>query len=193
MSIATEINRINDDKRKMRAKLNDLGLVESTANLDAIANAVNGIKNVGAVQAQVKQGESYQIPAGYHNGSGTVLGVVGDEEYQLQQKEVTPSKEQISVQSDPGFYGLSSVTVHAIPEIYQDVSGVTATAADVLSNKTFVASDGSTTAGTMKNNEALNLEIDGMSEDPSVSIPEGYTSGGTASLSATVENALREI
>lgn len=193
MSIATEISRIQQDKGKIRAKLVTLGLASEIDSLDALANAVNGIVNNGAVQAEVREGESYPIPAGYHNGSGTVMGVSGGGNYNLQTKEVTPTKEQQSVQSDPGWYGLSSVTVHAIPNMYQDVSQTTATAEDVLSQKTFVTKEGVTTVGTMQNNGPLSGEIDGMTEMLSFSIPSGYTSGGAVTLSDSVENALKEI
>lgn len=193
MSIATEISRIQQDKSKIRAKLINLGLASEIDNLDALAAAVSGITNNGAVNAEVKEGETYSIPAGYHNGSGTVSGVAGGGSYSLQQKEVEPTKEQQTVKSDDGYYGLSSVTVKAIPAIYQDVSAVTAEAGDVLSQKTFVAKDGAATVGTMPNNGAVGGEIDGMTDAPSMTIPEGYTSGGTVTLSGSIEAALREI
>lgn len=193
MSIATEINRIQQDKSKIRAKLINLGLASEIDNLDTLSNAVSGIVNNGAVKAEVKEGETYSIPAGYHNGSGTVSGVAGGGSYTLQQKEIEPTKEQQTVKSDDGYYGLSSVTVKAIPTIYQDVSIVTAVAEDVLSQKTFVTKEGVTTAGTMPNNGDVSDTIDGMTENISVNIPEGYTSGGTISLSDTIENALKEI
>lgn len=193
MSIATEINRINQDKIKIRNKSVDLGIATSVANLDDLANAINGIENKGAVQATVEVGDSYTIPKGYHNGTGTVLGVAGEGKYDLQPKTVTPTKEQQSVAPDQGYYGLSGVTVEAIPDNYQDVSGVTANPEDVLSTKIFVTKEGSTTAGTMKNNGSITDEIDGMTEILSVVIPSGYTSGGTVSLSNTIETALKEI
>lgn len=193
MSIATEISRIQQDKSKIRAKLINLGLASEIDTLDTLATAVSGITNNGAVNAEVKEGETYNIPAGYHNGSGTVSGVAGGGNYNLQQKEIEPTKEQQTVKSDDGYYGLSSVTVKAIPTIYQDVSATTATAEDVLSQKTFVTKEGVTTVGTMPNNGTVGGEIDGMTENISVDIPAGYTSGGTVNLSDTIENALKEI
>lgn len=193
MSIATEIARIQQDKTKIRAKLIQLGLADTTDDLDALATAVNGIEDKGAVEATVKEGETYNIPKGYHNGAGTVTGTAGGGNYNLQAKEVEPTKAQQVVNSDDGYYGLSSVTVKAIPEIYQDVSTVTAAAEDVLSQKTFVTKEGITTVGTMPNNGAIENEIDGMTDTLSIEIPEGYTSGGIVSLSDSIENALKEI
>lgn len=193
MSIATEISRIKQDKSKIRAKLINLGLASETDNLDTLATAVSGITNNGAVKAEVKEGETYNIPAGYHNGSGTVSGVAGGGSYTLQQKEIGPTKEQQTVKSDDGYYGLSSVTVKAIPAIYQDVSAVTATEEDVLSQKTFVTKEGVTTVGAMPNNGAVGGEIDGMTDLLSVTIPAGYTSGGSVTLSDSIENALKEV
>ena len=75
MSTATEISRLVDARNTIRDKLVDLGLATSTAKLDALATAVDGITNRGAVSATVQEGDTYTIPAGYHNGSGTVSGV----------------------------------------------------------------------------------------------------------------------
>ena len=83
MSIATELSRIQTDRNTIRTKLVALGLVSSTANLDDCATAVNGIENRGAVSASVQEGDTYTIPAGYHNGSGTVSGVSGGGNYSL--------------------------------------------------------------------------------------------------------------
>ena len=71
------------------------------------------------------------------------------EKYKLQSKNATPTKKQQSITPDSGYYGLSDVTVAAIPDAYQDVSSVTAAASDVLTGKIFVASDGSVITGTM--------------------------------------------
>ena len=192
MSIASQITRISDDRDTIRAKAVELGIADSTANLDDLATAIEGIVDRGAVQAQVKVGETYTIPKGYHNGSGTVSGVTGDDQFTLQSKTVTPTKAQQNVTPDSGYYGLDSVTVNPIPPSYQDISGTTATATDVLTGKSFVNAAGTTTAGTMPNNGAQNLTIDGLNVT-SVAIPAGYTSGGTASLTDDIENALAEI
>ena len=146
MSIATEISRIQSDRNTIRNKLIDFGLAESTANLDALAAAVDGIVNQGAVSATVQEGDTYTIPKGYHNGSGTVSGVAGGGNYNLQSKSVTPTKQQQAVTPDAGYYGLSDVTVGASPAAYQDVSSVTAAAGDVLTGKMIVTADGTVTA-----------------------------------------------
>ena len=77
MSTQTEITRIQTARNKIRSWLVSLGLATSTAKLDALATAVEGIENRGAVSATVKEGDTYTIPKGYHNGSGTVSGVGG--------------------------------------------------------------------------------------------------------------------
>lgn len=192
MSIASQISRISDDRDTIRAKAVELGIADSTANLDDLASAIEGIVNQGAVHATVTDGDTYTIPKGYHDGSGTVSAVAGEGQYSLQQKTVTPTKLQQNVTPDQGYYGLSSVTVNPIPAGYQDITGVTATAADVLTGKSIVNKQGQTVAGTMPNNGAQNLTIDGLNVT-SVSIPAGYTSGGTASLTDDIETALAEI
>ena len=57
MSVATEITRIQTDRNKIRNKLVNFGLVESTANLDTCAEAIDGIVNQGAVSATVQEGD----------------------------------------------------------------------------------------------------------------------------------------
>ena len=75
MSIATELAKLQTARNKIRTKLVALGLVAAAAKLDDCATAVDGISNQGAVSATVQEGDTYTIPAGYHNGSGTVSGV----------------------------------------------------------------------------------------------------------------------
>lgn len=175
MSIATEISRIQTGRNTIRAKLVELGMAQNTDGLDELATAVEGIENRGAVSATVQEGDTYTIPKGYHNGSGTVSGVAGGGNYSLQSKSVTPTKLQQNVTPDSGYYGLSDVTVSAIPEIYQDVSSVTAAAGNVLTGKVFVDSTGKATAGTMPNNGGVQKTL--TAEDPSYTIPAGYHSG----------------
>ena len=188
MSIATEIARIQQDKSKIVTKLIDLGLAETGATLDAAATAVDGIANCGAVSATVQEGDTYTIPKGYHNGSGTVSGIAGGGNYNLQSKQVTPTKSQQNVTPDSGYYGLSDVTVNAIPQAYQDVSAVTATAADVLANKIIVNAQGQTVPGTMPNNGAVEKTL--TADEPSYTVPKGYHSGsGTVSIDPEAKTA----
>ena len=70
MSTSTEITRIQTARNTIRDKLIDLGLALSADTLDKLATAIAGIVNNGAVSAEVKEGDSYTIPAGYHNGDG---------------------------------------------------------------------------------------------------------------------------
>lgn len=179
-----EILRIQEARNKLRAKAKELGIAQDNAKIDTLATAFDGIENRGAVSAQVQEGDTYTIPKGYHNGSGTVSGVSGGGNYNLQSKTVTPTKNQQNITPDSGYYGLSDVTVDPIPEAFQNVSGVTATAADVLANKVIVTSDGTTTAGTMPNNGAVNQTLD--AGTTSYVVPKGYHSG-TGTVSITVE------
>lgn len=182
MSVATQLSRIQTDRNTIRTKLVELGLASSSASLDALATAIEGIVKRGAVSISVKEGESYTIPAGYHDGTGVVNGVSGGGNYTLQAKAVTPTKAQQAVSSDEGYYGLSSVTVGAIPDAYQDVSSVTAAAGDVLTGKVFVTAAGEVVAGTMPNNGAVSKVLTGTLV--SFTIPKGYHDGtGTVSIS----------
>lgn len=193
MSTANEITRIQTARNTIRSKMVELGLATGTAKLDALATAVEGIENRGAVNAQVREGETYPIPKGFHNGSGVVSGVGGGGNYNLQEKSVTPTKSQQNVTPDSGYYGLSGVTVAAIPSNYNDTGAVTAGAADVLANKVIVNADGDTVAGSMPNNGAVSQTIDGLNTT-SYTIPKGYHSGsGKVSLDSSIEEALAAI
>ena len=186
MSTQTEITRLQTARNKLRTWLVGLGLAASTDKLDALTDKAAAIKNQGAVDANVKEGESYTIPAGYHNGSGTVKGVSGGGNYNLQAKSVTPTKEQQSVTPDQGYYGLSGVTVGAIPENYQDVSATTAAPGDVLANKVFIDADGVTQAGTMPDNGAVEKVLDATTGNQEYTVPAGKHSG-TGKVSVMLE------
>lgn len=170
MSVATEIARLQADRNTIRDKLIELGMATSTANLSALAAAIEDIVDQGAVQVEILEGTSYTIPAGYHNGSGTVKALTDTAgeaaKYKVQAKTVTPTKSKQSVTPDTGYYALSAVTVNAIPEAYQNVSSVTAVAGNVLVGKVFVTADGTVTTGTMANNTGAVKMTDGISLVP---------------------------
>lgn len=195
MSIATEFTRIQSDRNTIRNKLVELGMANSTDKLDALAGAIENLINQGAVKVEVREGETYTIPAGYHNGSGTVSGVKGGGNYTLQEKTVTPTKQQLHIASDDGYYGLSAVTVNAIPDAYQDVTSVTATADKVLVGKIFVDKEGNVIAGTMTDHTNDSSIVPLTVERNTYTIPEGYHDGkrsvgiayGTASVTPSKE------
>lgn len=175
MSVSIELSRLQTNRNTIRAKLVELGMANSTDKLDALASAIENLVDRGAVNVEVREGETYTIPAGYHNGSGVVAGVAGGGNYNLQTKSVTPTKKQQSIAPDTGYYGLSAVTVGAIPSNYQDVSSVTAGAGDVLTGKVYVTSDGVVTSGTMVNNGTVSKALDVTTI--TYTIPKGYHSG----------------
>lgn len=186
MSTQNQITRLNEARDRIRAKLVALGLSTTTDKLDKLATDIENVANNGAVSVNVKEGETYTIPKGYHNGSGTVSGVAGGGNYSLQSKSVIPTKKQQNITPDEGSYGLSDVTVEAIPENYQDVSSVTAVAEDVLATKLIVLPDGTLTAGTMVNNGSVKKTLD--IQTKSFVIPKGYHDG-TGAISVDVEES----
>ena len=129
---------------------------------------------------------SYTIAKGYHSGSGKVS-------ITKESKSVTPTKSAQTVTPTSGKV-LSSVSVAAIPALYVDTTESTtdaASAANILSGKKAWV-NGSQVTGTMANNGATSLTIDGLTT-LSVAVPAGYTSGGTVSLTDDIYDALAAI
>lgn len=175
MSVAAYIASIEASRNTIRNKLVELGIAQSVDKLDVLAAAIEDIINQGAIKVEIKEGDTYTIPAGFHNGSGTVSGISGGGNYNLQAKTVTPTKKQQNVVPDSGYYGISAVTVNAIPENYQDVSSVTAGAGDVLTGKIYVTANGVVTPGEMVNNGAVDKTLDVTTV--TFTIPKGFHSG----------------
>lgn len=181
--VSQEYLRIQTNRNTIRAKLVELNLATSTATLDTLATAISEMINRGTVNANVREGETYTIEPGYYAG-GSVGGVAGGGNYNLQDKTVIPTKKAATVTSDSGYYGLSSVTVNAIPDNFQDVSDVTATAPDVLLGKIIVLADGTVKTGTMPNNGTVTKTLDASTIQ--YTIAAGYHSG-TGTVTITLE------
>ena len=126
---------------------------------------------------------TYTIPKGYHSGTGTV-------KIALETKTVTPTKSAQDITPTTGKV-LSKVTVAAIPDNYVDTSDADAVAANILDNKTAYVK-GSKVEGTMPNNGDTSGSINGITTT-SLTIPAGYTSGGTVTLTSEIEDALAAI
>lgn len=187
MSVQTEITRIQTARNTLRTKAVALGVGLATDNLTQLATKYDGITDRGTPNAEVQEGQSYTIEPGYYHG-GSVKGVAGGGNYNLQAKSVTPTKSEQAISSDAGYYGLSSVTVGAIPDAYQDVSSVTATAADVLSPAVFVNANGDIIAGTMPNRGAISKTLD--TSTTSYTVPSGYHNGsGKVSITTETKTA----
>lgn len=178
---------LQSSRNTIRNKLIELGLAASADTLDKLAVAIESIVNQGAVSIQVKEGETATIPAGFHNGGGTVAGVGGGGNYTLQSKTATPTKKQQTVTSDQGYYGLDSVIINAIPDAYQDVSGVTAVAEDVLIGKIIVLPSGATVPGSMPDNGSVTKILDAVTL--TYTIPKGKHDGtGTVKIVAETKS-----
>ena len=73
-----------------------------------------------------------------------------------------------------------------LPELTNEGS-----AADLLIGKELIDSDGNIVTGTVPNNGQINLTIDGINVK-SMTIPNGYTTGGSVSLDSTIDDEVSE-
>ncbi len=219
MSISEQIARLQQLKTRLRAKLVLLSLAGEENTLEECVTAVENITDNGAINQKLDTSTaSYVIPKGYHNGSGTVNieleektvtanGVVTptagkvlskvtvnvENAPSLQEKTAVPSKSPQEILPDEGYDGLSKVSIEAIPASYADITGVTATAADVLTGKAFVDSTGTSKNGEMVDNGAIAATFNGL-DTMSFTVPKGYHNGsGTVTLTNDIENALAAI
>lgn len=80
-------------------------------------------------------------------------------------------------------------TINSLPEAGTDLPELTneGSAPDLLSGKELINSDGNIVIGTMTDNGVISKAMDGINTK-SVSVPAGYTSGGTVSLTNDIDN-----
>ena len=159
-------------------------LKNNTASLEALIEQANALPTEKKVQASksVTPSESAQTvnpDSGYDGIASVSVGAisstyVGSGVTKQAAKTITPStSSQTAVAS--GVYTTGAVTVGAIPDEYQDVSGVTLPAEYALEGYTYVDADGNEVAGTM---ETISSPSFGPSATyPSYTIPEGYSDG----------------
>lgn len=85
-------------------------------------------------------------------------------------------------------------TINALPEAGSGELPVLtnpANASELLEGKELIDGKGKIVAGSMPNNGSIALTMDGI-DTKTVSIPEGYTSGGTVSLDGTIDEEVEE-
>lgn len=163
-------------------------VVASKKFVDATGSVITGtMVNRGTISTQTLSTAttSYTIPAGKHSGSGKVQIV-------LEEKSATPSTSAQNIVPTSGKV-LSKVAIAAIPTAYRDVTGVTATASQVLSGASYVTAAGVLTTGTMANVGAQVSAIDGLTVASKL-ITQGYHDGtGYVYLTNDIEIALSSI
>lgn len=126
-----------------------ISIVDTTDENGGTIRTITGVSLAGDTVAPDKLLQGYTA----HNSLGEAItgtyvpsgsGVIVEPN-----KTVTPSKSQQVVTPSTGYDALAQVTVAAIPAPYQDVTGVTASAGDVVSGKSIVDSTGATVNGTL--------------------------------------------
>lgn len=117
------------------------------------ANPTISVSNSGLITASVSASQSVTptVSAGYvSSGTAGTVSVSGSNTSQLTTQAaqtITPTKSAQTIAS--GKYLTGTQTIAAIPVAYQDVTGVTASAADVVSGKDIVDSTGTVVSGSL--------------------------------------------
>lgn len=127
----------------------------STPATTITANPSISVSASGLITATASASKSVtpSVSAGYvSSGTAGTVSVSGSNTQQLSTQAattITPTKTSQTAVS-AGKYTTGAVTVAAIPDAYQDVSNVNATAADVVLGKTIVTADGVARTGTLE-------------------------------------------
>lgn len=125
----------------------------STPATTITANPTISVSSGGLITASVSASQSVTptVSAGYvSSGTAGTVSVSGSNTSQLTTQAaqtITPTKSAQTIAS--GKYLTGTQTIAAIPAAYQDVTGVTASAADVVSGKSIVDSTGATVNGSL--------------------------------------------
>lgn len=146
----------------------DEPIVGTMANNGAFGDVVLTVSNASATVAE-----------GFTTGGSVTVKTEAREG----ETAVTPTKAAQTIEGAEGAF-LSKVVVNAIPDEFQDISGVTATPETVLEGSSFIDKDGVTQDGAMANNGAVNGSVDGLNT-VEVTIPAGYTTGGKVTFDQT--------
>ena len=156
MSVATQIERLQNVRNQIRAKMVSLGLSSNTDLLQKLANDLDGIASNGDASTTLSTStRSKTLSAGYYTG-GTIK----------------------------------------VPDDYFPVNSTntTATSGDVLSDKKFVNTSGTTVTGTIKT--ASSSDITGtvtVTNPAKITLNTSSTTGsnkGSANASATIAKTL---
>lgn len=122
----------------------------------------------GTLLKTVESGTAANLPVANKKMAGNIKVKVEKDAPNLQAKDnVTPTKSTQTITPDSGFEGLSRVTVGAIPEKYQDVSGLNADSSVVLAGKTFYGANGRDEGDIQAFQGGGEMHIFVSSEDPS--------------------------
>lgn len=155
MTLVELFKNIADSFRKMTG-------TTATIKASEIANKIAAIKNNGAISKTIGVGQTYIIPAGYHNGGGKVTSNIAN-------KGAISGSVGVGGTYSNNPYGYVSVIKVTGPTLDGN-----ADEGQVLNGYTFYKNSGTKKTGNMANRGAWNATINA---GGSVAIPAGYHNG----------------
>ena len=159
MLIAKIEREVIDNRKPEQEKV----VEPKTFDIDVIPDYNKSLSKV-TVKAVTSDIDANIIPENIKLGV-EILGVVGNSapDKPDQSKTTIPTKERQVVRADLG-YELAENIVEPIPDEYADITGVTATAEDVLNGKVFIDNEGNEVQGTAELKDDLTTELTAQDE-----------------------------
>lgn len=192
-TVAGKLSRIEDAAELVGLKTNEFGITEGDPYLHEAALALADVEYKGEINVTLEGNtQAVNLTEGYYKGGTITVGDVSGNYTLSSPAAVTPTKAEQVITPNEGDYGIKQITVKAIPAKYQDVTPVTAGAADVLESKVIVDAAGNQITGSMANNGAITKTLDASSADgvytnTEYSIAAGYHNG-LGKISIVVED-----
>lgn len=195
-TIALCLKDIENKRDTLYTKTTEGFGLTAVKTLESVTNAINSISVADLGEVSIGETDEKSYSAGYYKAF-TVKGSSAQGNYRLQDKTVTLTeadlKNGVTIDNDASdsgglIYGLNLVKINPVDTKYFNYQSTDVTPEDVIDGATFVdPTTGEIVEGTMPNNGDFgDNTLD--TTKTTITIPEGYTEGGTVSISLETKN-----